>query len=149
MHLRKGMPMPDWNRSVVKNLDASLTHETLPMPHAAFDAAVLAAYGFSAKADLLAQLFTLNQQVADRIASGDPVTASGILATYPPKPSSSKAASAPRERASEAPFVPFAAWCGKRDLKDSGSPRAYTASQLTFGPAALLPLPLRDCIQSW
>ena len=27
--------------------------------------------------------------------------------------------------------------------------RAYTATQLTFGPGALLPLLLRDCIQSW
>ncbi|HEY5769474.1 MAG TPA: type IIL restriction-modification enzyme MmeI, partial [Terrimicrobium sp.] len=34
--------------------------------HAALDAAVLVAYGFSAKADLLAQLLALNQQVAAR-----------------------------------------------------------------------------------
>ncbi len=37
--------------------------------HAALDAAVLAAYGFTAKADLLAQLLALNQQVAARIAT--------------------------------------------------------------------------------
>ena len=42
--------------------------------HSALDAAVLAAYGFSAKADLLAQLLALNQTVAARIASGIPAT---------------------------------------------------------------------------
>ena len=35
--------------------------------HAALDAAVLAAYGFSAKKDLLAQLLALNLEVAQRI----------------------------------------------------------------------------------
>ena len=49
----------------------------------ALDAAVLAAYGFTAKADLLAQLLALNQTVAARIASGTPVTAPGIPATFP------------------------------------------------------------------
>ena len=43
--------------------------------HAVLDAAVLAAYGFSPKADLLAQLLALNQTVATRIARGEPVTA--------------------------------------------------------------------------
>lgn len=51
--------------------------------HAALDAAVLAAYGFSARRDLLAQLLTLNQSVAARIASDEAVTAPGIPATYP------------------------------------------------------------------
>jgi len=46
--------------------------------HAALDAAVLGAYGFKPKADLLAQLLDLNQQVAARIATGDPVTAPGL-----------------------------------------------------------------------
>ena len=45
---------------------------------AALDAAVLAAYGFTAKADLLAQLLALNQQVAARIEKAEPVTAPGL-----------------------------------------------------------------------
>jgi hypothetical protein len=46
--------------------------------HAALDAAVLAAYGFSAKKDLLQQLLDLNLEVAARIERGEPVTAPGI-----------------------------------------------------------------------
>jgi hypothetical protein len=46
--------------------------------HAALDAAVLAAYGFDPKADLLAQLLDLNQSVAAKIAAGQPVTAPGL-----------------------------------------------------------------------
>ncbi len=46
--------------------------------HAALDAAVLAAYGFTPKADLLAQLLALNQQVAARLAARHPVTAPGL-----------------------------------------------------------------------
>lgn len=45
--------------------------------HAALNAAVLAAYGFDAKRDLLAQLLALNFDVADRIEAGEPVTAPG------------------------------------------------------------------------
>ena len=37
--------------------------------HAALDTAVLTAYGFSAKKDLLAQLLALNQQVAANIVN--------------------------------------------------------------------------------
>jgi hypothetical protein len=44
---------------------------------------VLAAYGFTAKADLLAQLLALNQSVAARIANGEPVTAPGVPKDYP------------------------------------------------------------------
>ena len=51
--------------------------------HAALDAAVLAAYGFSAKKDLLAQLLALNLEVAARIERGEPVTAPGIPPGYP------------------------------------------------------------------
>jgi len=51
--------------------------------HAALDAAVLAAYGFTAKADLLAQLLALNRQVAARIEQGETVTAPGIPAGFP------------------------------------------------------------------
>ena len=46
--------------------------------HAALDAAVLAAYGFSPKKDLLAQLLELNLTVAASEKSGHPVTAPGV-----------------------------------------------------------------------
>ena len=55
----------------------------LKTAHAALDNAVLAAYGFDANADLLAQLLELNQQVAARVAAGQAVTAPGIPANYP------------------------------------------------------------------
>jgi len=51
--------------------------------HAALDAAVLAAYGFRAEADLLAQLLDLNQQVAAKIAASEPVTSPGIPTGFP------------------------------------------------------------------
>ena len=51
--------------------------------HAALDAAVLAAYGFSPKSDLLAQLLDLNHTVAHRLTQNEPVTASGIPPNYP------------------------------------------------------------------
>ncbi|MEX1097393.1 MAG: hypothetical protein WED34_15210 [Planctomycetales bacterium] len=47
------------------------------------DAAILAAYGFSAKQDLLAQLLELNHAVAARIAAGEPVAAPGVPPDYP------------------------------------------------------------------
>jgi SAM-dependent methyltransferase len=50
--------------------------------HAALDAAVLAAYGFSAKKDLLAQLLALNLEVGAKIEKGDPVTAPGVPENY-------------------------------------------------------------------
>ncbi len=50
--------------------------------HAALDAAVLAAYGFDAKKDLLAQLLALNLEVAAKIEAKQPVTAPGIPAGY-------------------------------------------------------------------
>ena len=51
--------------------------------HAALDTAVLIAYGFSAKKDLLAQLLALNQQVAAKIEKGEPVIAPGVPKNYP------------------------------------------------------------------
>jgi hypothetical protein len=51
--------------------------------HAALDAAVLAAYGFSAKKDLLQQLLDLNLEVAARLERGEPVTAPGIPPDFP------------------------------------------------------------------
>jgi hypothetical protein len=51
--------------------------------HAALDAAVLTAYGFNAKKDLLAQLLALNLDVAAKIERGEPVTAPGVPPGYP------------------------------------------------------------------
>ena len=51
--------------------------------HAALDAAVHAAYGFDAKADLLAQLLALNLEVAGRIERGERVTAPGVPPGFP------------------------------------------------------------------
>jgi hypothetical protein len=51
--------------------------------HAALDAAVLGAYAFSAKEDLLAQLLDLNLQVARRFDAGEAVTAPGSPPDYP------------------------------------------------------------------
>jgi hypothetical protein len=51
--------------------------------HAALDAVVLAAYGFSAKKDLLAQLLELNLSLAQRLQEAEPVTPPGIPAGFP------------------------------------------------------------------
>jgi hypothetical protein len=77
----------------LRNLKGGLRalYRTLELPganplkdaHAALDAAVLAAYGFSAKKDLLAQLLVLNQAVAAKIERGEPVTAPGVPPRYP------------------------------------------------------------------
>lgn len=50
--------------------------------HAALDAAVLDAYGFDAKKDLLAQLLALNFEVASAIDRGADVTAPGVPPSY-------------------------------------------------------------------
>ena len=50
--------------------------------HTALDTAVLAAYGFNAKKDLLAQLLALNQGVTAKIERGEPVTAPGVPTNY-------------------------------------------------------------------
>jgi restriction-modification enzyme MmeI-like protein len=50
--------------------------------HAALDTAVLTAYGFNAKKDLLAQLLALNQEVAAKIERDEPVTAPGAPKNY-------------------------------------------------------------------
>ncbi|MCW5553322.1 MAG: class I SAM-dependent DNA methyltransferase [Verrucomicrobiae bacterium] len=77
----------------LRNLKGGLRalYRTLELPganplrdaHAALDAAVLAAYGFSAKQDLLAQLLALNLAVAAKIERGEPVTAPGVPPGYP------------------------------------------------------------------
>jgi hypothetical protein len=50
--------------------------------HAALDTAVLTAYGFNPKRDLLAQLLALNQAVAAKIENGESVTAPGVPNNY-------------------------------------------------------------------
>ena len=50
--------------------------------HAALDAAVLEAYGFSAKKDLLKQLLDLNLSVAAAIEKGEDVTGPGVPKSY-------------------------------------------------------------------
>ncbi|HEY5233630.1 MAG TPA: DNA methyltransferase [Verrucomicrobiae bacterium] len=51
--------------------------------HAALDTAVLTAYGFNPKKDLLAQLLALNQQVSAKIENAESVTAPGVPNNYP------------------------------------------------------------------
>jgi SAM-dependent methyltransferase len=51
--------------------------------HAALDAAVLAAYGFSPKKELLAQLLALNKALAVLLAGGRSVHGPGVPVTYP------------------------------------------------------------------
>jgi hypothetical protein len=51
--------------------------------HAALDTAVLTAYGFNPKRDLLAQLLALNQEVAAKIENAESVTAPGVPKNYP------------------------------------------------------------------
>jgi len=50
--------------------------------HATLDAAVLSAYGFEPKADLLEQLLDLNLDVAASLDAGQPVTAPGVPPGY-------------------------------------------------------------------
>jgi SAM-dependent methyltransferase len=51
--------------------------------HLALDAAVLDAYGFSARKDLLQQLLDLNHSVAAAIRDGKPVQGPGVASGYP------------------------------------------------------------------
>ena len=68
-------------RAVYRTLELPGKHP-LKDAHAALDAAVLAAYGFDAKKDLLAQLLELNLAVATLEKNGKPVTAPGVPASY-------------------------------------------------------------------
>ena len=69
-------------RAVYRTLELPGKHP-LKDAHAALDAAVLKAYGFSAKKDLLKQLLGLNHAVAAREARGESVTAPGVPQGYP------------------------------------------------------------------
>jgi hypothetical protein len=68
-------------RAVYRTLELPGKHP-LKDAHAALDAAVLAAYGFDPKQDLLAQLLALNLAVAEREKGGLPVTPPGVPASY-------------------------------------------------------------------
>lgn len=69
-------------RAVYRTLELPGKHP-LKDAQAALDAAVLTAYGFNPKKDLLAQLLELNLTVAALEKQGKPVTAPGIPPTYP------------------------------------------------------------------
>lgn len=68
-------------RAVYRTLELPKKHP-LKDAHAALDAAVLAAYGFDAKKDLLAQLLELNLTVSAAEKSGKTVTAPGVPPSY-------------------------------------------------------------------
>jgi hypothetical protein len=68
-------------RAVYRTLELPGKHP-LKDAHAALDAAVLAAYGFDARKDLLGQLLELNLTVAALEKQGKPVTAPGVPASY-------------------------------------------------------------------
>lgn len=68
-------------RAVYRTLELPGRHP-LKDAHAALDAAVLAAYGFDPKRDLLAQLLDLNLTVAALEKQGKPVTAPGVPPAY-------------------------------------------------------------------
>jgi hypothetical protein len=68
-------------RAVYRTLELPGKHP-LKDAHAALDAAVLDAYGFDPKADLLKQLLDLNHAVAAREKAGEPVTAPVVPPTY-------------------------------------------------------------------
>lgn len=62
--------------------DCRAPKDSFDLIGAALAAAVLDAYGFSAKTDLLAQLLEKNLEVARRIETGETVTAPGVPPTY-------------------------------------------------------------------
>ena len=68
-------------RAVYKTLELPGANP-LKVAHADLDTAVLDAYGFSPKKDLLAQLLDLNHAVADRLTRQEPVTSPGIPPNY-------------------------------------------------------------------
>jgi hypothetical protein len=68
-------------RAVYRTLELPSKHP-LEDAHAALDQAVLAAYGFDARKDLLAQLLELNLTVAAMEETGKQVTAPGVPPSY-------------------------------------------------------------------
>jgi hypothetical protein len=76
----RGAPADRW-RALYRTLELP-GKNPLKDAHAAIDAAVLAAYGFDAKMDLLSQLLDLNRSVSMREKAGEPVTAPGVPPSY-------------------------------------------------------------------
>jgi hypothetical protein len=84
--------MPHQRAAALQQIDGGLRalYRTLELPgknplkdaHAALDTAVLAAYGFDPKKDLLAQLLDLNLEVSKREKAGEAVTPPGVPAAY-------------------------------------------------------------------
>ena len=68
---RRGLVGPDPTHSPSTSIAKSARQSPI-LGHAALDEAVLAAYGFPAKQDLLQQLLDLNHEVAARIERGVP-----------------------------------------------------------------------------
>ena len=68
-------------RAVYRTLEVP-GNQPLKHSHAALDAAVLSAYGFDAKKDLLDQLLELNLDIVVREKQGHKVTAPGVPASY-------------------------------------------------------------------
>ena len=73
--------IPGGLRAVYRTLELPGRHP-LKDAHAALDDAVLAAYGFSPKDDLLKQLLDRNQAVAAAERAEQPVAAPGVPASY-------------------------------------------------------------------
>ena len=69
-------------RAVYRSVELPGKHP-LKEAQAALDSAVLAAYGFPRKGDVLAQLLALNLEVSRREKAGEPATAPGIPSGYP------------------------------------------------------------------
>ncbi len=78
--------------------------------HAALDAAVLTAYGFNPKKDLLAQLLALNQEVAAKIENGEPVMPPGVPKNYP---DAKKVVTAERSSSKPTPMLPPAGFASR------------------------------------
>ena len=64
-------------------LNPQLSNPQPPYAHTTLETAVLDAYAFSPKKDLLAQLLALNLEVAGRIERGEPVVSPGVPKNYP------------------------------------------------------------------
>jgi hypothetical protein len=73
---------PGGLRAVYRTLELPGKHP-LKDAHAALDTAVLAAYGFGAKKDLLARLLELNLTVAAIEKQGKKATAPGVPPSHP------------------------------------------------------------------
>lgn len=91
--VKAGRHLRQVRHKALQHLEGGLRtlYRTLDLPgknplkdaHAALDSAVLKAYGFTAKQDLLEELLKLNHAVASQITAGRDVNGPGIPASYP------------------------------------------------------------------